>query len=151
MPLKHNIQRVLLIEDDKDDCEVFEWAIKDISDQVQLECCGECKNAFELITSFEPDIIFLDLNHNDRHGLDFLAELKQKAVNPPPVVIYSSYMKPNDLKLSADLGALIYFEKPHSYTGLVEGLKGILSNRWWEKLPFQPMLLRDGLYTPIVS
>ncbi len=150
MVLKHGLSRILLIEDDREDCEVFGWAVKDVSQNLQLECCNDCLAAPEKIVSFLPDIIFLDLKLPYKHGLEYLEELQvngnQKHI---PVVIYSSFMNPTDMKEAARLGAMIYFEKPHSYTELVEGLVGILSAQSWESFANDPVLLRDGIYLAI--
>ena len=150
MSSNHYPSRILLIENDTDDCEVFGWALKDVSQYIRLECCYDCIQAPSRIASFLPEIIFLDLRLPYKHGLQYLAELQENhALNHIPIIIYSSYMNPEEMKEAARLGAKYYFEKPHSYTELVAGLKHILEDRSWEKMPFEPMLLRNGAYHPI--
>ena len=150
MSLNHGLRRVLLIEDDREDCEVFAWAIKDVSHILELDCCSDCLAAPEKIATFSPDIIFLDLKLPYKNGLQYLEELAVRSnLGHVPVVIYSSQMNPLDVKEAARLGAKIYFEKPHSYTELVDGLKDILSKQAWESYTTDPVLLRDGVYLAI--
>lgn len=78
MPLNHVLSRILLIEDDIDDCEVFRWAIEDISPHIQLEICNNCIVAADTLSRFAPDIIFLDLKLPYKKGIDYLEELGSK-------------------------------------------------------------------------
>ncbi len=146
----HGPNRILLIENDTDDCEVFGWALKDVSPDLVLECCNDCIEAQGKFATFSPDMIFLDLKLPFKSGLEYLAELQETSqLRHIPIIVYSSYMNPEEIRESKRLGAKYYFEKPHSYTELVAGLKNILEERSWEKTSFEPMLLRDGAYHPI--
>ena len=151
MQFNHHMSRVLLIENDTDDCEVFGWAIKDISEDFKLECCNDSTQAAQKIKEFHPDIIFLDIKLPRKNGLEFMEELQATGtLSGIPIVIYSSYIYPVDVKEAARLGAKIYFEKPHSYSDLVEGLRDILCSRSWEGATFEPRFLRDGAFHPIL-
>ena len=151
MQFNHPMSRVLLIENDTDDCEVFGWAIKDVSEDFKLECCNNCTQAAQKIKDFHPDIIFLDIKLPHKNGLEFMEELQATGIlTGIPIVIYSSYINSVEVKGAARLGAKIYFEKPRSYSDLVEGLRDILCSRSWESATFEPRFLRDGAFYPIV-
>lgn len=145
-----DINRVLLIEDDTDDCEVFVWALNDISRTIALECCNDTAEAAGRIAAFRPDIIFFGLQPRSTLGLASLEKLllydQQKHI---PIVIYSSYSDSLLLKEALRLGVSLFFEKPHSFTGLVDGLGDILVKKILKSENFQPLLLREGVYSPM--
>lgn len=77
--------------------------------------------AIERIAIYQTDLIILDLNMPDMHGLDFLVFLrKQKRFENIPVIVLTTRGDEESKKKALDSGASLYLVKPFS----PEDLKG---------------------------
>jgi CheY-like chemotaxis protein len=115
--------KIILVDDDNEDVELFCEAIKTIDNSIDIIACDTCKQCIEMLQRTQPDIIFLDINMPEIDGRDCLLLLRDtiKADNIP-IVMYSGYIKPNDVKLIEALNAS-YLIKPASFELLVDNLK----------------------------
>ncbi len=114
--------RVLMADDDSDDRELFETAIRDIAPDVEVKTC---KNGLELMrllndqTLVLPDIIFLDLNMPFKNGQECLEEIrKTQRLRALPIIIYSTSANKEYVDQTYSQGADYYFTKPDSYKEL---------------------------------
>lgn len=104
------ILRCLLIDDDKDDQEIFKLALQDINERV---VCLTADNGVEglqiLLSAIDlPHFIFLDLNMPQMNGKDCLAAIRRDPrLAEIPVIIYSTSSDPRDIFESKKLGPLI--------------------------------------------
>jgi CheY-like chemotaxis protein len=113
---------ILLADDDKDDCLLFNDAIEEIQfpAHVKMVYDGEqlIKYLRENITSL-PDVIFLDLNMPRKNGWECLTEIKQ---NPPfdklRVIIHSTAYDPLIVENLYANGAYYYIRKPSEFSKL---------------------------------
>ena len=129
--LKAPIKNILLIDDDKDDCFVFEKALLEIHPSIKLKCLTESDEIFEEMAHQLPDLIFLDLNMPVKTGYDCLKELQEHTVyRKVPVIIYSGSDYILDINVTYGLGATLYFTKPNTVPALVNSLKQILDMAW---------------------
>lgn len=48
------LSRVYLIEDDTDDCEIFEQAFKEALPSIQIMCSNDCFDVMQKIELFNP-------------------------------------------------------------------------------------------------
>jgi CheY-like chemotaxis protein len=121
--------RVLLIDDDEDDQELFLLAMKEIAASVE---CITLDNARSELTQLEnraliADVIFLDLNMPIMTGQQFLSELnKRKALSRIPVIILSTSSNNETIKQAKALGAKKFVTKPSNFTELKNILHRIL-------------------------
>lgn len=117
----------LVIDDDPDDQEIFELAIKDVKTPVACVFIDNCADALTRLDKegFAPDYIFLDLNMPKMDGKDCLVEIKKMAhLEKIPVIIYSTSSAPGDIKNAIDLGATDYLIKPREISLLTNSLAG---------------------------
>ncbi len=148
----NKISRIYLIEDDIDDCEIFEEALKAIDPAIGLVFGYEFQCEFDQLHQFDPQLIFLDLNLPKKHGFEFLREIKESsALMNIPVIMYSSFSGASYTCTALQLGARMYFEKPDSFEVLARGLKEILSMDWNNPGNLTPGLVKNGTITPMSS
>jgi CheY-like chemotaxis protein len=127
--LNMQYSRVLLIDDDEDDQELFLLAIKEIAASVQ---CTTLTSARTALTQLETraliaDIIFLDLNMPLMNGQQFLSELnKREALSHIPVIVLSTSSNIETINETRALGAKSFITKPSNFKELKKILFEIL-------------------------
>ncbi len=114
--------RILVIEDDDDIrsvCErMFAWAGHDVS------AASDATRGLELVESFEPDVIALDLMMPGIDGLSVLAALRGSAPTCDiPVVIVSARTLSADRLRAFEAGADEYVSKPFDPNALLRVLE----------------------------
>lgn len=120
---------VLLVDDDSDDQEFFEEALKLISDQLTYTAADNGKKALELLEKQDrlPDIIFLDWNMPVMNGQQFLEEIrKREAFCHIPVVIISTSSHTYTMDTAFALGATRFITKPTNFKALVDALSLVI-------------------------
>ena len=117
----------LLIDDDKDDQEIFKLALQDINEHIVCLTVDNGMEGLQLLRSnesFVPGHIFLDLNMPRMSGKDCLAALRSiPRLAEVPVVIYSTSSDPRDIRETKELGATDYIVKQYSLASLKEILR----------------------------
>src|SRR5215470_2924320 len=110
--------KVVLIDDDRDDHDIFSMALSSLDPNIQCDYFDSAKLALARMedeNSQRPDIIFLDLNMPGMNGMQMLEILKKsEKLASIPVVIYSTSILPQDKLKAMALGASGFFIKPPS-------------------------------------
>ena len=101
--------KVLMIEDSVSLSAVYQGYLDDADYQMMaVETLGAAKDA---LTSYQPEIILLDIELPDGNGMDFLPELS--TLNPPPKVIVMTAFGTSDMAVEAiHQGAFDFLTKP---------------------------------------
>ncbi len=127
-------KKLLIIDDDIEDHEIFEEAIHDIDDTI---LCYSAMSGDEALDMLEkdltvlPDLIFLDLNMPKLNGKQVLREIKSReSLRPIPVIMYSTSFAPHDIEEVTGLGAAFHLLKPSKFEDLVKALTVVLSKDW---------------------
>lgn len=100
--------KVLLVEDDP----VTRWMVRNaLKHECDLATVSEGHKAFEMYASYQPDIVFLDINLPDANGYDVLEWIIH---NDPgaAVVMFSSNDNLDNIASSMDQGARGFIAKP---------------------------------------
>ena len=121
MVSSHNIDLILLADDDLDDCMFFANAVEELHLDVKLVTVNDGEALMKWLNTTEklPDIIFLDMNMPCKNGAECLAEIKEiKRLKNIPVVIISTSLEENLIKSLHEKGALFYIKKPNYFTHL---------------------------------
>lgn len=119
----------LLIDDDTDDKDFFELALKDLREKVEFHYASSAAEALQRIKSGDllPDYIFLDLNMTPMTGLECLLEIKKiSKVVDTPVIIYSTSINADMKYKTLEAGAFDHFEKPFTVKDLIQYLDRVL-------------------------
>ena len=140
--------KILLIDDDPDDCYLFNDAVSGIEASCELTCVNTFLEALFYLTTQTPSLIFLDLNMPFKNGFECLAELKAgDPFKEIPVIIFSSSSYQKDIQMAYEKGAALYFTKPSCFDVLVEGLRDVLSKNWDEAATITASHFSDSKYT----
>jgi CheY-like chemotaxis protein len=111
-----------LVDDDEDDCEVFQLALRHLGG-IQCVACNNAKEALQKLKEdgFQPDFIFLDLNMPLMTGAECLVEIRKmgKYANTP-IWIYSTSSQHKDKILLEKLGATGFITKPTKLSMLIK-------------------------------
>src|ERR1700712_3782900 len=122
-------RRIVLLDDDPDDRELFCEAVAEIDGHIVCNAFGFWKDAIEDITknSGIPSLIFLDINMPGKSGWDFLVFLKTNdSFKGIPVIMYSTSSHQTDVDKAVLLGAECLITKPSGYKDLKNVLSGII-------------------------
>ena len=107
---------VLLAEDDIDDCNFFEEALKELVLPTNLVVVHEGEQLMEQLTNSKnvlPDVLFLDLNMPRKNGFECLTEIKKSnKLSQLPIIIFSTSLEPDVVNLLYNNGALYFIRKP---------------------------------------
>lgn len=126
---------VYLIDDDEDDREIFEMALKSAFPGVKCSTvCNGIQALEDLTRPGKPDYVFIDLNMPRMSGRECLSALK---ANPKfgdiKAIIYTTSSHHTDIQELEKLGANHYLVKPDSLNKLTFVLREILTG---ENLPY---------------
>ena len=142
------IRKFMVVDDDPDDVDLFLEALSKIDKTL---ICDSSKNGRDLLNKLEsgtisnPEIIFLDVNMPDINGWDCLANLKADSrFSSIPVIMYSTSSAKRDTEKALKLGALGFYEKPSSFSLLIDFLQMIVSIRNLDKNTIELMLQERG-------
>lgn len=126
-------KNIYLADDDSDDVEFFTLALEEICSKCSLDVSG---NGEELLHKLQaaatlPDIIFIDVNMPRIDGLSALEVIrKMPALDPVPVIVYSTSSNRVFISRAFENGASYYFIKPVSFDSLKEHIKKLLETDW---------------------
>jgi two-component system response regulator PilR (NtrC family) len=121
------VNRILIIDDDeavRHDLQVFFMQVG----KYDVRCLGESTRSSEVLDSFEPDIVLLDIDMPEVTGIDVLSHLAEEP-SRPEVIILSDV---EDIKLAVramKLGAYDYLCKPIDCDKLLITIERALERR----------------------
>jgi CheY-like chemotaxis protein len=125
------MKNIILADDDSDDCELFQDAVKELGVQAKLSIL---ENGVALMTTLDetvppsPDVIFLDLNMPLKNGYEALIEIRNTPkLKGIPIVIFSTTASEDAVNKTYEHGANYYVRKPSSFPLLVKVIKTVLS------------------------
>jgi CheY-like chemotaxis protein len=126
--------RILLVDDDRDDCSFFQEALKETGLDASLEVANDYRRIKNLLSEKKanfPDLIFLDLNMPEVNGKECLREIRSSAeLNDIPVIIFSTACQMKDVEETFKIGASLYVQKPAGFALLIKVLKKIIQLDW---------------------
>lgn len=127
---------ILLVEDDKDDFELFKNVLKDLGISHKLVWFENSIDAFNyLLTSAEqPFIIFSDINMHLQTGIEFKLKidgderLRKKAI---PFIFYTTTIDHHSINTAyTEMTIQGFFQKAGDYNEMKKNLKIIID--YWE-------------------
>lgn len=126
MPQPYNMQKILIIDDDKDLCFLLNQFLCRKGYEVTVKYSGE--EALEYLQHARPDLIICDLRLEDIDGITLLGKVKQKYTDLPVIIITGH----SDIKTSAlalKQGAFDYVVKPLVTEQILLTIHEALSNK----------------------
>lgn len=119
--------RVLVIEDNSRDVFLIRDAIRKLQVHSTVAVAGDGEDALKCLSTFQPDLIFLDLSLPRMNGLEFLDEYRPAGT--APVVILTGSANPLHNELAFELGANEYVIKPSNAEAYFEVVRHAIE-RW---------------------
>jgi CheY-like chemotaxis protein len=126
--------QIVLADDDEDDRDLFEMAVKELSIPISVRLIINGQELLRYLAENEiPDVLFLDLNMPLKSGFECLQAIRnnEKLKNLPVIILSTSNAK-RDVDKCFDLKANFYIVKPFSYPELSSIIKKILNKDWKE-------------------
>ena len=124
-------QRILIVDDDADDCSLFKEALADVKPATVFYCAGDGGEAIRKLTENEferPDIIFLDINMPVMDGWECLSKLKSTdRLKNIPVIMHTTSSLAIDRDTARKSGALCCITKPSDFKILKRMLEIIIN------------------------
>lgn len=117
------------IDDDEDDQEFFQIALKHIYPDFSYNGFIYAENALNELqmAGTLPDFVFLDLNMPGMNGEQFLKRLRLECkFSTIPVIIFTTSSQKSTMDRMIELGASQFHTKPDNYMNLIELLKKVL-------------------------
>ena len=120
----------LLVDDDKDDQEIFRFALKKVDPEVSCLLANDGVFALEKLQedSFKlPEFIFVDINMPRLNGVQVLGEIKKiDLLKKIPVYMYSTSGQPDIIQKCKKMGAADFIVKSANISDLEDALRSIL-------------------------
>lgn len=130
--------QILIVEDDDDTAEVMRTLLRDVGYQVMSVDRGE--SALQEILQIAPDLVLLDLNLPDIHGLEVLRMVRANSFLP--MIVVSGHGKERDRVHALELGADDYLGKPFSPEELIARVRALLRRVEWTPKPETKLTVR---------
>jgi CheY-like chemotaxis protein len=127
-------QRVLLIEDDENSRRTLRMVLEEEGFVVQVAADGQ--EGVELVPSFCPDVVILDLALPRLNGFDAADALKQNtSTSGIPLVAVTASWLGSESALLREFGFVTALRKPIAAERLVEELRKILPGQSGDAFP----------------
>ncbi len=129
---------ILLADDDRDDCELFQEALKETSVPAILTAINDGVQLMQWLQEQKtnlPDLLFLDLNMPPTNGLECLIVIKEQAAfQALPVIMVSQTVSPRMVDALYEKGALYFLQKSVSFQQQITLIEKLLrmpdENKW---------------------
>ena len=126
------IKKILVVDDDMDDVQLFGEVIANIEPSIKLQHAEDGRDALEKLAetrSHLPDLIFLDLNMPRMDGKECLKKIKNDdQLNHIPVIIYTTSSQINDIEETMEAGAVCFITKPNNLKELERILIAVIGS-----------------------
>ena len=114
--------KIVLADDDNDDCLFFKKALEDLKLPTHLTIVHDGEELMNYLSENSknlPDILFLDLSMPRKNGLECLSEIKQnKNLKDLSLVMLSTSNSKDTISKVFKIGANVYIHKPGDFAQL---------------------------------
>jgi CheY-like chemotaxis protein len=119
-----NTISIFLVDDDRDDGEIFTEALDEIPLETSLKLFTNGQDLLEHLDSKNlPDVLFMDLHMPKMDGFECLNTIRSTpGLNDIPVFMYATSHLEDEVNDLMKMGADRYIQKPNSF----HELKGVL-------------------------
>jgi CheY-like chemotaxis protein len=145
------INSIVLAEDNLEHCFFFKKALKEIAPSIQIAEVHDGDKLIELLESYLPDLLFLDLAMPCKDGVQCIKEIRaDRLYDRLPIVVFTMSSQDNAIQTAYGFGANLYIVKPNEYSKLVQSLNSILSMDWTNPKLITEKFFRGNRYIPFM-
>ena len=127
-PMLH--KKILLIDDDSDDAEIFVEAVESLQKQIICRTSNNPLKSLEELKTGEdlPDLVFVDFSMPALNGGEFIEKMKSVALlQSIPIILMSSHAVEVLCELTQKFEGVTYMTKPNSFQELVIKLGDVIA------------------------
>ncbi|HKC68117.1 MAG TPA: response regulator [Bacteroidia bacterium] len=125
---------IILADDDPDDRMLFEEALNEINNTVQVVLSIDGAQLMDILTetdSVKPYFIFLDINMPKKNGFECLQQIRlSSSLKDIPVIMYSTCSQKDTVNKAFEFGANYFVRKPDNYGALKNLLTKVLNTNF---------------------
>ncbi|MEN2256889.1 MULTISPECIES: response regulator transcription factor [Paraclostridium] len=115
------MKKILIVEDEENISDILSYSLRKEGYEIKIADTG--KAAIELVSSFRPNLIILDLMLPDMNGLDICKNVTTNF--SIPIIMLTAKSDTIDKVLGLELGADDYITKPFNIREVVARVKSI--------------------------
>ena len=134
--------RILIVEDDKDVCEILTDYLTNIFEKIEISCCNDGSSALYNINLNHYDYFFFDLSISTAiNGMDLIKAARIKILlnnggldsseNDPGIFVISGNIDKPTRKYLRDHNIDGALHKPFSYKNIIEMIKNLSCRLWY--------------------
>ena len=127
-PMLH--KKILLIDDDSDDAEIFVEAVESLQKQIICRTSNNPLKSLEELKTGEnlPDLVFVDFSMPALNGGEFIEKMKSvPLLQSIPIILMSSHAVEVLCELTQKFEGVTYMTKPNSFQELVIKLGDVIT------------------------
>lgn len=132
-------RQILIVEDDNDTAEVMTILLNDAGYEAEPVHMGQ--SAIAYVKRTLPDLILLDLNLPDIHGIEVIRTIRSRSFIP--MIIISGHHNPEERVAALEAGADDFLAKPFSPEELLARVRAILRRIDWTPEPQTHIIVRQ--------
>jgi len=140
-------ERILVVDDEKDICDILQFNLENEGYKVDLANSGE--EALSILTD-KHDLIILDVMMGGMSGFK-MAERLRKEGKSVPIIFLTAKNTENDMLTGFSLGGDDYVSKPFSVKELIARVKSVLKRVRLNKKETQTLWQHEGLTIDILN
>jgi CheY-like chemotaxis protein len=126
------IERVLLVDDDASIRRVGEICLDRVGNW-EVALAESAKKALEVLDTFKPDVILLDVMMPEIDGITALPLIKQKTNNTIPIIFITAKVMRHEVERYIELGAAGVVSKPFDPLTLPSDIQAIVHKAHYPK------------------
>jgi PAS domain S-box-containing protein len=117
--------RLLYVEDNRINAMLFE-AVLGARPDIELRVAETGWEALDIVETWVPDVLVLDANLPDIHGIRLLQQMRQlEPLKSTPAYMCSADAMEEDIQLARDTGFRDYWTKPIDFNKVLADLRGL--------------------------
>ncbi|MEO0561531.1 MAG: response regulator transcription factor [Chloroflexota bacterium] len=132
------VQEILIVEDDENVVEIMQTMLRDAGFQTEAVSTG--RTALKTIEATAPDLILLDLQLPDLHGLDVINQVRAQSFLP--LIVISGLTDQSEKVAALEAGADDFLAKPFAPDELVARVRALLRRVDWTPEPQTRIIVR---------
>lgn len=118
----NNKYKVLVVEDEANIRSFMETILE--TNGYQVLTADTCLQGISMFSSYNPDLVVLDLGLPDRDGIEFIKEIRK--ISATPILVLSARTTEQDKISALDMGANDYITKPFGTGELLARVRAAL-------------------------